>query len=282
MSRPTTTARIDEHDDYVLYQTSTIAALLAGVYDGEITVQQLIDHGDFGLGTFNHLDGEMVVLDGICYHLRDDGSVTTAAGTEKTPYAAVMHFHGNRHFHVDQPSTMTSITSQIDRLTGSPNLPLGVRIDGTFSTLRTRTIGQQRKPYPPLVEAAARETVNSLDNTVGTIAGFRTPQFEEAIAVAGYHLHYVDDDRLHGGHVLDLVLTAGRVSTAPISELRLVLPDTPEYRDAHLDLAQLAQQEQQAEGAQQRPALSALPHTGSGARRRGTSGSPPGSAPPSC
>ncbi|MBF4572461.1 acetolactate decarboxylase [Herbiconiux sp. VKM Ac-1786] len=240
---------VDTQDDYAVYQTSTMAALLSGLYDGDVTIEQLLTHGDFGLGTFNHLDGEMVVLGGICYHLRDDGSVHIASPTDKTPFAAVMHFRSTQSFDVTVPTSLADLTTRIDHVTDGVNLPVAVRVDGTFAPLRTRTVGEQQKPYPPLTEAAAHEAISTLDETRGTVAGFRTPSFEAAISVAGYHLHYVDDSRSHGGHVLDLTLTGGRVSIAPISELRLVLPDTADYRAASIDLADLQRQEQQAEGS---------------------------------
>jgi alpha-acetolactate decarboxylase len=67
--------------DAEVYQFSTISALLEGVYDGDVTVAEILRHGDFGLGTFNHLDGEMVIFDGVCYRLRFDGTATRAAPT---------------------------------------------------------------------------------------------------------------------------------------------------------------------------------------------------------
>src|SRR6202046_1570034 len=75
-----------------VYQTSTIAALLDGIYDGDVTIAELLTHGDFGLGTFNRLDGELVVLDGVSHHLRSDGSVGVAAADDRTPFAAVTWF----------------------------------------------------------------------------------------------------------------------------------------------------------------------------------------------
>jgi acetolactate decarboxylase len=243
------TPRVDRHDDYAVYQTSTMAALLSGLYDGDVTIQQLLTHGDFGLGTFNHLDGEMVVLDGVCYHLRDDGSVQIAEPTDRTPFAAVMHFASTKGFDVTQTLTLAELERRIDETTGGQNLPVAVRIDGMFSPLTTRTVGEQHKPYPLLTDATAHEAVNTLDSTQGTVAGFRTPQFEAAISVAGYHLHYADDARQNGGHVLDLTITSGHVSITPVAELRLVLPDTPEFREATIDLADVQAQEERAEGS---------------------------------
>ena len=87
-----------------VYQTSTMAALLDGIYDGDVTIADLLSHGDFGLGTFNHLDGEMVVLDGTCYHLRADGTARIASPQDKTPFAAVLQFRPDKTITVTEPS----------------------------------------------------------------------------------------------------------------------------------------------------------------------------------
>ncbi len=46
-----------------IYQISLMSALIDGVYEGETTIAELLKHGDFGLGTFNHLDGELIAFD---------------------------------------------------------------------------------------------------------------------------------------------------------------------------------------------------------------------------
>lgn len=242
---------LDRDDDYSIYQTSTMAALLAGVYDGEVTIDELLDHGNFGLGTFNHLDGEMVVLDGVCYHLRDDGTVTRATGQEMTPFAAVTRFHPDITLPVAAPLRLSALNAKIDDAAGSDNLPLAVRVEGLFDEVQTRTVGEQSMPYPPLVDAAAHERTSVFVRSRGTIVGFRTPQFEEAIAVAGYHLHYIDDDRTKGGHVLDLTIASGTVSFCALSELHLSLPGTAQFRGAEIRLDELASDERQAEGPRQ-------------------------------
>ena len=50
---------------HVLFQISTSGALVAGVYSGLSTTKNVLEHGDFGLGTFADLDGEMVIVDGV-------------------------------------------------------------------------------------------------------------------------------------------------------------------------------------------------------------------------
>src|ERR1700716_3234411 len=102
------------HDSEV-YQFSTISALLDGVYDGDATVADILRHGDFGLGTFNHLDGEMVILDGVCYRLRADGTATRAAGTDRTPFAAVTRFHTDFEIPIQTRTGQAQVIAAIDR-----------------------------------------------------------------------------------------------------------------------------------------------------------------------
>jgi len=67
-----------------VFQVSTIKALLAGVYDGEVTFGQLKQQGDLGLGTLNGLDGEMVAVDGRFYQIKTDGVAYPVSDQTKT------------------------------------------------------------------------------------------------------------------------------------------------------------------------------------------------------
>ena len=62
--------------DHRMYQISTSTALVEGVNKGAVSSRALLEYGDFGLGTFENLDGEMVIVDGAIYQVRGDGSVT--------------------------------------------------------------------------------------------------------------------------------------------------------------------------------------------------------------
>ncbi|WP_031097315.1 MULTISPECIES: acetolactate decarboxylase [unclassified Streptomyces] len=225
-----------------LYQTSTIAALLAGVYDGDLTVAGLLRHGDFGLGTFDALDGEMLVLDGTCYRLRADGSVEEAGGEELTPFAAVSRFRPERRARLSGPLTRAETEEAVGGLLTSPNMVHAVRIDGRFTELRTRTVARQHRPYPPLAEATAGQVENTFSEVPGTLAGFFTPYYEQGVSVAGYHLHFVDRSRTRGGHSLDFTLADGRVTVEAIPELRLRLPTTEEFLRARTPSTPLDEQ----------------------------------------
>jgi acetolactate decarboxylase len=231
-----------------VYQTSTMGALLDGIYDGEVTVAELLTHGDFGLGTFNHLDGEMVVLDGTCYHLRSDGSASIAADDDRTPFAAVTTFVPDITVPVTQPTARTDVIALIDEAIPSANLVHAVRVSGTFTYVRTRTVMARTPPYPPLTEATADEPVALFDDVTGTLAGFRTPDYEQGISVAGYHLHFLDQNHEHGGHALDYTMAHGKIAISSASELHLSLPRTEPFLTADLSPADTAAQIRQAEG----------------------------------
>ena len=231
-----------------VYQSSTISALLDGVYDGDVTVAEILRHGDFGLGTFNRLDGEMVILDGICYRLRADGTAMPAAATDRTPFAAVTHFHTDFTIPIRSNTSRDSIIRTIDAKISSPNLIHAIRITGRFSALHTRTVRAQTPPYPPLTTAAEEQAENVFDHSTGVLVGFRTPDYQQGISVAGYHLHFLDADRVNGGHVLDFYLDEGEIAISTSSQLHLSLPATGQFLHAKLSGVDLADQIRRAEG----------------------------------
>lgn len=231
-----------------LYQTSTMGALLAGVYDGDVTVAELLRHGDFGLGTFNHLDGEMIVLDGSCHHLRADGTAQRAAPSERTPFAAVTPFRPQDAVTVTAPTDWAAVTSRIDDLIGSDNVMCAIRIRGTFTAVDTRTVGEQHRPYPPLVQATAGQAHTRFEDVDGTLAGFRMPAYDQGISVSGFHLHFLTADQGRGGHCLDFEISNGTMEYARLTELHLSVPSTAAFRDARLDGADTAEQIRRTEG----------------------------------
>ncbi|WP_432829808.1 acetolactate decarboxylase [Dactylosporangium sp. CA-092794] len=232
-----------------VYQSSTMGALLGGVYDGIVTIDELLRHGDFGLGTFNRLDGEMVILDGICHHLRADGSAAIADGDDRTPFAAVTRFRPDLAFAAPARADRAALTGAIDARLPTENLIYAIRVDGVFDAVHTRTVAAQTPPYPPLVEATRRQAEATLTGVAGTLAGFRMPRYEQGISVAGYHLHFLAADRRHGGHALDFRLSHGDVQVSESTDLHLSLQASPEFLRADLSPAGMAEQIRTAEGS---------------------------------
>ncbi|WP_205873539.1 acetolactate decarboxylase [Mycobacterium camsae] len=231
-----------------VYQYSTISALLDGVYDGDATVSEILQHGDFGLGTFNHLDGEMVILDGVCYRLRADGTATRAAPADRTPFAAVTRFHRDFAIAIEERTDRAAVTAAIDQRIASTNLIYAIRVAGHFTDLHTRTVMEQQQPYPPLTQATEGQAETRFSDVSGTLVGFRTPDFEQGISVAGYHLHFLNDDRTAGGHVLDFTCERGGVAVSGASQLHLSLPTSGAFLRARLSADDMGEQIAKSEG----------------------------------
>lgn len=224
----------DAERAHTLYQTSTMSALLDGIYDGSVTIAELLEHGDFGVGTFNHLDGEMVVNEGVCFHLFSSGEARVAGPDELTPFAAVTTFEADDRFDIAHPTSKAALVALIDARLSSENLFYAIRVTGRFPTVSTRTAARQEAPYRPLAKATDEETERTFTATAGVLIGFRTPDYEQGIAVAGYHLHFLTDDQTAGGHAFDFVLEEGVVEVSTVSELRLSLPTSGPFLAADL------------------------------------------------
>lgn len=232
---------------HAIHQVSVMSALLDGVYDGDQTMGELLRHGDFGLGTFDALDGELLVLDGVAHRLRSDGAVTVAAATDRTPFAVITTFVAHARRDVSSPATRAEVVELLADVVPSQNYLYAVRIRGRFGVVRTRTVARQSRPYRPLVEVTAGEPVHEQRDVVGTVAGFRTPLYERGIGVPGGHVHFIDEALRRGGHVLDFVLQHGTIEVCIGTDLHLALPMTAAFAGAHLDPADLDAQVERTE-----------------------------------
>ncbi len=213
-----------------IMQVATIDALLAGVYDGHMTLGQLRKHGDFGLGTFDRLDGEMILLNGTFYKVQGNGNVSRPAHSETTPFAAVTWFSPGRRIDIPSRVDGKGLEKLIDHLVPDQNLFCAFRVEGTFKSLRVRSVPAQTKPYMPLAEVTKNQSVFDFVNVKGTLVGFRSPAFVKGINVPGYHIHFLSANRIQGGHVLALALEEGTLEVdSKIEWLRVFLPS--ESRD---------------------------------------------------
>jgi acetolactate decarboxylase len=218
-----------------IFQVSTISALMAGVFDGDTPYADIMRNGDFGVGTFNALDGEMAAVDGRYYHLHTDGSVVDVDPADLTPFAAVTFFRADAEIGVDTPHDRAALLALVDATVPSTNLFYAIRVDGLFSSVTTRTAARQSKPYPRLVDTTTSQVEHTLSSVSGTIVGFRAPQYAQGMTVGGYHLHFIDDSRTLGGHVLDFELESGRVVLDQDADLHVEMPTSSSFLDADID-----------------------------------------------
>lgn len=207
-----------------LAQFSTINALLTGDYDGRVSCGELLSRGNFGLGTFDALDGEMLVLDGKVYQVKSDGKVYHPALSVKTPFASLVSFKAEKKISIEQPMSFENFTAEMNQAMPNLNVPCAFKAKGIFSKMKTRSVPAQSKPYPPLSEVTKTQPVFERENVSGTIVGFRSPDYMKTLTVPGYHLHFLADDESFGGHILDFVMEKGTVELQPIYECLLILP----------------------------------------------------------
>jgi len=217
-----------------VFQVSTINALLQGLYDGEMTCGELKKRGDLGLGTFDGLDGEMVLVDGSVLQVKADGKVLPIADGEKTPFATVTYFKAEQAQKVKEVADYAQLQRLLDGLVTNRNLFYAMRIDGAFSYVKTRSVSRQAKPYPPLAEAVKNQSVFEMRNVGGTVVGFYCPPYVQCLNVPGYHLHFITTDRKQGGHLLESSLQEGTVQVDPIREFHLRLPAGSDFARSNL------------------------------------------------
>ncbi len=222
-----------QSDQSAIYQVSTAGALVHGLYKGDTTIASLREHGDFGLGTFDGLDGEMVAFDGVFYQVRGDGKVVIPPPETRTPYAMVTRFPGLEANTIGPVKNFEQLRARLDRLRASDNIFYAIRIDGTFETVLTRSVLPTEEGCP-LAEAASHQHEFPLKKVRGTLVGFWSPGYLSSVLVAGYHLHFLSEDKLAGGHLLDCSASELQVQIRPDVDFRLTLPETRSFLGADL------------------------------------------------
>lgn len=211
-----------------LYLCAPINALVEGIYEEKIPLREIKQYGDFGLGTFDDLDGEMVMIDGAVYQIPSDGHVQRVHEDALTPFAAVTFYEPLSHDSTTQPMLYPDFLDWLIHLLPSPNLFYALCIKGTFSRMKTRSVPKQ-ECYRPLVEVTRNQPVFDFENISGTLAGFFTPSFMSSVSVPGLHLHFLSDDLTHGGHLLECDTLSIDVGVQMLDRVELSLPKSLEY-----------------------------------------------------
>jgi acetolactate decarboxylase len=215
------------------YQISTSAALVQGVYDGAVSSRTLLANGDFGLGTFEHLDGEMVVLDGNIYQVRGDGSVQRRQDDFQVPFAVVSQFQPEETFDVPAVGSLEDLERACDRHRESDNLFYALRVDGVFERMHTRAM-KGTSEGTGLAAAAQTEPEFDFEDIGGTLVCIWSPLYSSSFSVPGYHFHFISNDRTKGGHVLGCSAKALRVGIQVLCEYDVRLPEVGSFLKTNL------------------------------------------------
>jgi acetolactate decarboxylase len=218
---------------HTLFQVSISGALVQGIYERAVSSSFLLNYGDFGLGTFENLDGEMVVLDGAIYQARSDGKVLNITDDVGTPFAVVTQFTADQDQTIESASSFEEITKICDQYRDSDNLFYAFRIDGRFAHIHTRAMKATLDGLP-LAKAAAIQPEFEFADVEGTLVGIWAPQFSSAFNIAGYHFHFLSEDRTKGGHLLECSGKSLRVRVDRLNDFHLSLPESEKFLRADL------------------------------------------------
>jgi len=214
----------------MIYQISTLGALQEGVYDGVETIENLLKYGDTGIGTFDGLDGEMIVLNGTCYQVKADGKVYRVAKSVTTPFTAVSFFDTDQKLQINEPiPNLSSLYDKILAMLPTKNIPYLIKITGPVSYVKTRSVPKQQKPYPRLVEVTKNQPTFEANNIEGTLIGVWLPEYMAGVNMAGFHMHFLSKDLSFGGHLLEINMPKATIEIDYTYGFQLTLPSKSDF-----------------------------------------------------
>ena len=223
-----------------IYQVSLLQGLAYGDYYGSVTLEELKRHGDTGIGTFNRLNGELIMLDGAIYRAAGDGSIEIASDEETTPFAVVTAMNADETKRLKNIPDYHTLNQELDKMVESrgKNRFYMIRIDGAFQKMSVRSVYAQEEPYKPLVEVLKNQSLFDYENIEGTLVGLYCPPYMSALNAAGWHMHFISADKTKGGHVLGLNFADAVLSWDDIDGFELRLPQNTMFSGFDLTVDQ--------------------------------------------
>jgi len=217
-----------------LFQVSTLTGLEHGVFFPVTTVGELKKHGSVGVGAFEAMDGELILIDGKAYNAMFSGKVVPV--DDKTPitYSAVAFMNADRTAALKNVASYAELQQSLDKLLPNLNLFYAFKIHGTFNYLKVRSTAKQEQPYPGLAEVVKNQSVFEYANVTGTLVGVRCPAYIKGVYAPGYHLHFISDDLQKGGHLLEINLAEVTAQIAFLPQMHVLLPDSDGARAVDL------------------------------------------------
>ena len=211
-----------------MYQVSTLQALALGYTRAVITIEELVKHGNTGLGTFENVDGEMILMDGKCFRAMEDGTVVEEGKDTGVPFCAIADLNKKRTFDISDVPNMDALrellTLKIEEDFGLNSMHV-VRIDGIFGKIDARSEAPFRSHHVTLKTILSKnQRAFVFENIRGSLVGVYFPDYMDGINMPGWHLHFISEDRSKGGHVFDMSLQEGTVYLDKISRIEIQLP----------------------------------------------------------
>ncbi len=223
-------------DKNTFYQYNIWWGFVNKVFDGDMTVKELKTRGDIGLGSYTELDGELVMLDGVPYRIREDGSVTVPEDEEKIVYVDAAFFEPESSFEIPKTVQFDSLRSIINQHLPTLNQFYAIKITGNFSYMKCGGLSRQEKPYTDGLDVLIpQRPVFERENFAGTMVGFYCPEFIGNINVAGYHFHFISEDKQFGGHVMEFAGQNLTVAVDPLLDYHFSLPGTEDFSNVKME-----------------------------------------------
>jgi acetolactate decarboxylase len=222
----------------IFYQYNTWSAFVNKVFEGDATVMDLKKKGDIGLGSFNLLDGELVMLNGIVYRVREDGTVSVANNSDTIIYADAAFFKPDKELNTTlNMLDFDKLRQILNAELPSPNYFYAITVKGEFEYIKCGGLRKQTPPfYFGLDVLIPNRPVFTGEKLSGTMVGFYCPEMIGNINTIGYHFHFISDNKELGGHVMEF--TSNSVLYIKIDKLNhyeFQLPDTEGYERVHLE-----------------------------------------------
>ena len=208
-----------------LYQHGTLAMLVPGLFAGTQKIEELLQHGNTGIGTLTGLDGELVIIDSKVYQVNAQGAVREVGSEEEVPFANV-HYQADRSVGKLQGLDLSGFQKTVLERLQTANLFAAVRVEGRVTQMHTRAVLPQQPPYPTLTETASGQKEFNAENIKGTLIGYYSPDLYAGAVSPGFHLHFLDADHHMGGHILGFELDSGELFLQKFSDFQLHLPTT--------------------------------------------------------
>ncbi len=223
-----------------IYQVSTLQALALGYTRPVVTVEEMLQNGDTGLGTFENVDGEMIIIDGVCYQAKQDGSIVRSENSAGVPFAVAGSLKNGRMIEMGEMKDIDAIklalTMIIDDDFGLNSIHVA-RIDGWFDTIRARAGAPYRSQHVTLKTILSKTQKDfSFEKLYGTLVCVYFPDYMDGINASGWHMHFISKDRKLGGHVFEAVMSSGECLIQKMDRIDIQLP-----RDAAFDTYALKQ-----------------------------------------
>ena len=201
----------DSANREVINQVSLLQGLTFGDYNGSVKVGRLKQLGDTGIGTFDSLNGELIMLDGVVYRARYDGAIEVVDNEETVPFANVTFLDADKTFELNSLNNIGDLKTELNKKIkeSGDNRFYVVRIDGTFDKIGYRSEYAQKKPYKPLAKVMETDqTFFENKNVKGTVVGLYCPEYMGDLNAVGWHFHFITADKKAGGHVFEVNATS--------------------------------------------------------------------------